>query len=163
MWIYTEEEWLDKFYPKEWGDWREEFNIGMLRKHRDLTGCNWMDYRLSGWLSGEDGDGKMKVNHRQYPSTLDHFFIECGDADDEQNVCHFLIPTLQKSVGKYFASVEVLKVESNLDLYQIYISGCDDSSFTKDFIGEDDLKEEVELIKRIGVSDIQSRDYYFTN
>jgi hypothetical protein len=54
-------------------------------------------------------------------------------------------------------------MESNLDLYRVYISGHDDSSYTRHFLGRPSVLDEISYLKQYGVLDIQERDYFFTN
>jgi hypothetical protein len=163
MKIYSEEEWFEKFYPKSWGDWRTEFNIEMYRKHQNVTSCSWMNYKLTGWLTSEV-NGKMKVNkYSSKPYCLDNFFVECGQESNEDEVCWFIQPYLQQKDKTYYAQISTHKMESNLDIYVIYISGCDDASYTKHVIGMYNLIQEVLYIKNNGIRDIQNREYFFTN
>jgi len=164
---YSEEEWFDTFYPKEWGNWRENYNAAMYSKHQGATGCCWMDYNETGFLlSDPDNTGFMKVVKRDYDTgTVDYFFVECGTSDKEEDVAWFLQPYYQSKTKTYFAKVYAQKTESNLDLYRIHVSGNDDSSYEKHFIGLKDLKQGIDDIKTYGVEVIQESDqkYFFTN
>lgn len=162
--ILSEEEWFERYYPKDWGDWRKSYNIALHRKQPDASGCCWMDYVTTGYLCNEI-DGEMKVMSMKQKDIINRFFIECGSLMDEANVAYIIQPYLQRKDGLYFASVVARKLESNLDLYEIYVSGCDDASYTKQFIGLADLESAVTDLKQYGLSVIQEPDqqYFFTN
>lgn len=158
--IYSIEEWFNEFYPKSWGNWREFYNIKKYREQKNLTGCTWMDYSGYAVVSGEtDEKGHMKVlyclNEFNKKYTIDNFFISCAP--------YFVQPYYQPKDKEYYVKVKAYKMESNLDLYCVYISGCDDSSYTKHFIGLSNLMNELKYIKENGILDIQDREYFFTN
>jgi hypothetical protein len=161
MKIYTEKEWFDTFYPKEWGDWTKEYNINEYR-NRDKnikSACTWMDYHLFG-IPLREKDGKMKIIKRHDKNLIDHFFIECGN---EKDVWLDVQPYLQID-GTYYASVLIDRLESNLELYRVYISGIDDSSFTSHCLGSIKLKDVVDRIKKYGPSFASgSFDFIYTN
>ena len=163
--IYTPQELFENFYPKEWGDWRKEYNIKAYRENPDETVCAWMCYDGGTFLCGEDADGKMKVLTREWKDHRETFFISCGPltGEDDCITAWFLQPYGNNADNNAYAKVRVSKVESNLDLYEVYISGCDDSSYTKHFIGAAECDKEVAYIKEHGVIDIRDRDYFFTN
>lgn len=161
--VYTEEQYFDEFYPESWGDWRKECNIGMYREHPDATGVTWMDYHLTGYLCSSKEDGLMKVFPINRDGSVERFFIKCGDVKEESKVDRFIQPAFQSKTGEYFAGVSLEKCESNLDLYNMYISGADDSSFSKDYIGLESAMKDIDYIKENGITDITSMDFYFTN
>ena len=159
MEVYTEEQWFDKFYPKEWGNWRECFNIKKFSEHIEATGCSWMNYKLTGYCLSENENGLMKVcvyKHSK-PQYLDHFFVETA--------CDEIQPFYQKQINKHYAGIAVTKLTSNLEIYQVYIYGCDDASYTKHFISNCELENEVNRIKEFGIKHIFAKDseYFFTN
>jgi len=169
MKLYTEKEWFDKFYPKKWGDWTKEYNIGMFKKNPQATSCYWMDYKLTGIVLGDPNNTNiLKVQELSLDieqNILEHFFIECGDQKDEKAVSWFIQPYYQPKTKKYYANILIRKVDSNLDLFNIYITGSDDSCFGKDFIGIKDLNKGIKDIKNYGISIIQEKDqqYYRIN
>lgn len=95
-------------------------------------------------------------------SEVDTFFVSCGDGEDDETAW-FLQPYLQPKDKTYYAKVSVTRMESNLSLYRVYISGCDDSSYTRHFLGWSSVQAEISYLKQHGVLDIQDRDYFFTN
>jgi hypothetical protein len=157
--VYTETQWFDEFYPKEWGNWREFYDIQKYRENQDVTGCSWMNYKLTGYCLSENECGLMTIRPYTYgkPYASDHFFVET--TNDE------IQPFYQVKTNKHYAGIQICKEMSNLDLYSIYIYGCDDSSYTKHFIGKTDLDLEIEFIKKSGISHIFEQDsgYFFTN
>lgn len=167
---YSEEEWFNTFYPQAWGDWKTHYNIGMSRKTDGVTGCCWMDYTKTGVVLGEDKEtGLMKIIpwSSGRPDVIEVVFIECGHANDKENVAFHLQPYFQPQDQTYYAKVVLSKMESNLNLYSIYISGNDDSSYTKHFVGLNagidalaDLRA-YDQIRDVGfISDL---NYFFTN
>jgi len=162
--VYTELEWFEKYYPKGWGDFRKFFNIRMQRKHPNATGCSWLDYSVLGYCCSEK-DGKLDVV--QLSEGIPYFkgFLECGTLAAEKDVHYFIQPTLQHSDGMYFAMVEASKQESNLDLYFLRVSGADDASYSKHFIGEAALKQGIAdlLAYGIGITQEPDQGYFFTN
>ena len=166
MKLFTEEEWFDTFYPKEFGNWREGFNIAKYRENPEATGCSRMNYCISGYLSCENSDGFMALNKYPPDASQEHFFVECGYKSDDKNIAWFIQPYFQKKDDTYYASVKISKMESNLDIYIIYISGCDDCSYTKHFVGKESLNKEVLQIKERGILDsieLVENGYFFTN
>lgn len=159
MLVYSEEQWFDEFYPKEWGNWRECFNIKKFREHIEATGCCWMNYKTTGYCLSENGEGLMEIRPYKYskPYTLEHFFVETA--------CCEIQPFKQPKLNKMFAGVAVSKIQSNLTIYSVYIYGCDDASYTKHFSSEDGLNEELKYIKKYGIYHIfyKDSDYFFTN
>ena len=155
--IYKEAEYFDKFYPKSWGDWRKEYNLKMYCKHPRESGCTWMDYYETGYLLTEDFSGRMAVRTISRPEIIERFFIKTE--------CKFIQPAFQPKTEEYYCSVTLTKMESNLDLYKIYITGNDDSSYTKHYISLNDAITDIELIKEYGISHIQNEEYkyFFTN
>ena len=157
--VYSEDQWFDAFYPKEWGDWREFYNIKKYREGEKTTGCSWMNYKTTGFCLGENDQGLMKVVKFSYgkPYYSDHFFIQTN--------CVEIQPFYQPKVNEYYAGVGVSKLESNLDIYSIYIYGCDDSSYTKHFSSKEDLELAINEIKVYGISHIfdEKSKYFFTN
>ena len=118
-----------------------------------------MNYKLTGYCLSEDENGLMKVCVYKYdkPRYLDHFFVE--------TTCDEIQPFYQKQINKYFAGIAITKLMSNLDIYQVYIYGCDDASYTKHFISKCELENEVNKIKKFGIEHIFAKDseYFFTN
>lgn len=164
--IFTEEEWFDEFYPKSWGNWREYYNANAYRENRGESGCTWMDYNMTGYLLNSANlirEG-MKVN--KWPEGkcpfLNCFFIECG-SEENGDISYFIQPYFQYKDKTYYAKVVISKIESNLNLYKIHISGNDDSSYTKHFIGTLDLADEILRIEQEGIQEITDRGYFFSN
>lgn len=159
MEVYTEDQWFDSFYPKEWGNWKEFYNIAKYRETQDVTGCTWMNYKLTGYCLSENKDGLMEIRKYNYsrPSVLDHFFVE--------TTCDEIQPFTQPKVKKEYAGICVRKLTSNLEIYEVYIYGCDDASYTKHFNSKETLNHEIDVIKKYGISHIFYKDseYFFTN
>lgn len=159
MKVYSEEQWFDAFYPKSWGNWKEFYNIKKYREYPKVTGCCWMNYKLTGFCVGENEEGLMGVHKYTYskPSTLDHFFVE--------TTCDEIQPFHQPKVDEYYTGIKISKMYSNLDIYEIYIYGCDDASYTKHFNNDQDLNDEIEKLKKFSISHIFNKDsgYFFTN
>lgn len=157
--VYTEEQWFDTFYPKEWGNWRECYNIKKYRENVEVTGCSWMNYKLTGFCLSENENGLMGVRNYSYskPQYLDHFFVE--------TTCDEIQPFYQSKTNKYYSGIVISKLTSNLDIYQVYIYGCDDASYTKHFMSKCELENEVNRIKEFGIEHIFEKDseYFFTN
>lgn len=161
--IYTEAEYFEEFYPKSWGDFREEYNLDMYRNHPRLTGCTWMDYYELGYCLVEVS-GIMKVRKIHRPEIIERFFIKCGDLKDKSNIAFFIQPAFQPKTKEYYASVTLTKVESNLDLYKVFITGNDDSSYTKHYISLDSAMDDIQLIKDYGINHINEEyEFFFTN
>ena len=162
--IYTEAEYFEEFYPKSWGDFREEYNLDMYRNHPRLTGCTWMDYYELGYCLVEVS-GIMKVRKIHRPEIIERFFIKCGDLKDKSNIAFFIQPAFQPKTKEYYASVTLTKMESNLDLYKVFITGNDDSSYTKHFTSLRVARECIEMIKYFGINHIEDEEheFFFTN
>lgn len=163
--IYKEDEYFDEFYPKHWGDWRKEYNLKMYCAHPRETGCTWMDYYETGYTLVENSKGIMEVREIHRPEIIERFFIKCGDLKDESKIAFFIQPAFQPKTEEYYCSVTLTKMESNLDLYKIYITGNDDSSYTKHYISLNDAITDINYIKEIGVDIIQDKgsEFFFTN
>lgn len=163
--VYSEAEYFDKFYPKSWGDWRKEYNLKMYNKHPRESGCTWMDYYQEGYTLTEDFTGRMAIRKIDRPEIIERFFIKCGDLEDESNIAFFIQPAFQPKTKEYYCSVTLTKMESNLDLYKVFITGCDDSSYTKHYISLNDAITDINYIKEMGVGVIQDKgsDFFFTN
>lgn len=162
--IYKEDEWFDKFYPKEFGDWREGFNMKARIENPTATGCTWMDYKVAGYLTAVNENGMMILRPwSEDVGIIEHLFISCGESSNEEEVDWFIQPYFQFKDQHYYASIKLTKEESNLDLYKVYISGNDDSSYTKHFIGLSYAGKELQYLRENGISDIRERDYFFTN
>lgn len=157
--VYSEEQWFDTFYPKEWGNWKEFYNIKKYRDGVSMSGCSWMNYKITGFCSGENAEGLMKVNQYIYskPYYSDHFFVI--------TTCDEIQPFYQPKVDEHYAGIGISKLYSNLDIYSIYIYGCDDASYTKHFNEKCELDSEIEKIKTLGISHIftEKSGYFFTN
>lgn len=162
--IYTEAEYFEEFYPKSWGDFREGYNLDMYRKHPRESGCTWMDYYQEGYCLVEDS-GIMKVNPIKRPELIERFFIKCGSLEDESKIAFFIQPAFQPKTGEYYASVTLTKMESNLDLYKVFITGNDDSSYTKHYISLRAALEDIRMIKDFGINHIEDEgsEFFFTN
>ena len=163
--IYRENEYFDKFYPKSWGDWRKEYNLKMYNKHPQESGCTWMDYYETGYTLVENSKGVMQVRTIPRPEIIERFFIKCGDQEDESNIAFFIQPAFQPKTKEYYCSVTLTKMESNLDLYKVFITGNDDSSYTKHYICLDDANIDIEHIVNYGIDIIQDKgsEFFFTN
>lgn len=166
--IYSESEYFDKFYPKHWGDWRKEYNLKMYIAHPRETGCAWMDYYETGYVTAQNSEGVMEVREISRPELIERFFIKCGKSgslEDESKIAFFIQPAFQPKTGEYYASVTLTKMESNLDLYEVFITGIDDSSYTKHYISLSVALNDIQLIKEYGISHIQNKehDFFFTN
>ena len=163
--IYTESEYFDEFYPKSWGDWRKEYNLKMYCKHPQESGCTWMDYYETGYTLVENLAGVMEVREIHRPEIIERFFIKCGSLEDESKIAFFIQPAFQPKTGEYYASVTLTKMESNLDLYKVFITGNDDSSYTKHFTSLRVALEDIQLIKDYGINHIEDEEsgFFFTN
>lgn len=162
--IYTESEYFEEFYPKSWGDFREEYNLDMYRKQPRVSGCTWMDYYELGYCLAPDENNIMKVREIHRPEIIERFFIKCGSLEDESKIAFFIQPAFQSKTGEYYASVTLTKMESNLDLYKVFITGNDDSSYTKHFTSLRVAQECIEMIKYFGINHIEDKEYeFFTN
>ena len=93
------------------GNWREFYNIAAYREKSNVSGCSWMNYKLTGYCLTENKCGLMKVNKYTYdkPCTIDHFFVETD--------CCEIQPFFQQKVNRHYAGVVVNKLTSNLDIY----------------------------------------------
>lgn len=163
--IYSESEYFDKFYPKSWGDWRKEYNIKMYCAHPRETGCTWMDYHETGYVLSENSEGIMVVREIPRPGLIERFFIKCGSLEDESKIAFFIQPAFQPKTQEYYASVTLTKMESNLDLYEVFITGIDDSSYTKHYNSLDSAMEDMADLKEYGINIIQEKEsgFFFTN
>lgn len=161
--VLTEQEWFEEYYPKEWGDYTKEYNIGEYRKNPRKSGCSWMCYGDLGFVFGENEHGIMKV--QQYEDTYQdtyHFlriFVQCSEDDG------FIQPYHQPKDNTYYSKVVMSKEESNLELWSLYVVGCDDSSYTKHFIGYRAARECLEDLLEYGIQIINQKDsgWFFTN
>jgi hypothetical protein len=156
--VLDETEWFYAFYPEEWGDWTISYNMRAYREDPDRTPCTWMDYCMTGYLSREDPiTGLMKVNDSSWGYRLEHFFVSKAPG--------FIQPIYNPINKEHYARVRVTKVESNLDLYEIYVSGGDDASYTKHFFDYKLLQAEIKNIKANGIAHVykKSSEYFFTN
>jgi len=152
--VLTEEEYFDRYYPKSAGNWKEFYNIDAYRKND--FGIAWMCYKKYGYLCSEV-DGKMKVQKwdDSYSSYIHSFFMECRMS--------ILCPYITQD-NKWWAQVTLRKEESNLDLYTIYIGGCDDASWSLHVIGLPQANEVIEKLKRnITPETLKEFEFFFTN
>jgi len=154
---YYEEEWFNEFYPNEWGDWKQNYNIAAYQKDCDETGCSWEHYSSVGFLSAAV-NGLMKVEswHGNNKRIVEHIFLECID-------CEFIQPIYQKKDDAYYCEIELTKEDSNLDLYLLRVCGCDDCSYSKHIIGLDGCIKELERLDKDGINNITDFDYFFSN
>ena len=109
--------------------------------------------------------GIMKVNPTNRAELIERFFIKCGSLEDESKIAFFIQPAFQPKTGEYYASVTLTKMESNLDLYKVFITGNDDSSYTKHYISLDSALEDIRMIKDFGINHIEDEEngFFFTN
>lgn len=163
--IYSESEYFDEFYPKSWGDWRKEYNLKMYCKHPRESGCTWMDYYETGYTLTEDFRGIMEVREIHRPEIIERFFIKCGSLEDESTIAFFIQPAFQPKTREYYCSVTLTKMESNLDLYKVFITGNDDSSYTKHFTSLDSAMSDMADLKEYGIDIIRDKEseFFFTN
>ena len=112
-----------------------------------------------------EDSGIMKVNPIKRTKLIERFFIKCGSLEDESKVAFFIQPAFQPKTGEYYASVTLTKMESNLDLYKVFITGNDDSSYTKHYISLGAALEDIRMIKDFGINHIEDEEYgfFFTN
>ena len=151
--VLTEEEYFDRYYPKEFGDWKEFYNIGEYRKKTNI-GIAWMCYKKYGFLCKEE-DGKMKVTKWSVSPYIDSLFMECRMS----GLCPY-----KTQDNKWWAQVTLRKMESNLDLYEIHIEGCDDSSWSLHILGNDAANGVMEKLKKnITMETINEMGFFFTN
>lgn len=159
--VLQEEEYFNRYYPKEFGNWRELYNIQAYKdacaEGKDPGVC-WMCYKKTGIvLSGSDIPGCMKIISWSVPVYIESFFISGAGA--------YLCPykTLDK---KTWGQVTLRKMESNLPIFVIHIGGCDDSSYSIHCMGEDEARKVLGLITENGIEDIcflTSLGFFFTN
>ena len=165
MLILTEEEWFDKYYPKEWGNWREYYNIKAYTEacktsyKQKITGCTWLNYKTTGYLSSSNDNSLMKVNSYYDSSYISSVLFQI-DEDISNSFCGAEQPD-----NTYWVQGTMYKRESNLDLYTIKLFGIDDTSYSKDFIGLDSVLEGWNKVPYV-LSDwdnLKKEEYYFTN
>jgi hypothetical protein len=159
MLILTEEEWFDKYYPKEWGNWRESYNIYAYRKDEHLSGCSWLNYRCTGYASLSTKDGQMKISKRD-----DNPYIMSSLFSVDEDISHSFCGAKQPD-NTYWVHGTIYKRESNLELYTIKLFGVDDASYSKDFIRLDNVLEGWNKVPYV-LSDwanLSKEEYYFTN
>lgn len=165
MIILTEEEWFDKYYPKEWGNWREYYNskayTESCRSNNEITGCTWLNYNSTGWLYSPNEEGLMKVcfrdkdNDPYIKSSLFQVDKEIGD----------LFCSTKQPDNTYWVQGTIYKRESNLSLYTLRLAGIDNTSYSKDFIGLNSVLEGWNKVPYV-LSDwanLKKEQYYFTN
>lgn len=161
MLVLTEEQWFDKYYPKEWGNWREAYNIKAYQDNgRFKTGCTWLNYRTTGYLYSQDENGLMKV----YSSNRNYIDSCLFEVSSSNYVADAFCAATQPDKTKWVQGI-MRKKESNLDLYSIKLFGIDDTSYTKDFIGLDSLIRDWNKIPYVlsNWDNLKKEDYYFTN
>ena len=162
--VLQEEEYFDSYYPKELGDWRKKYNI-QAYKDGKFQGVCWMCYKRSGVvLSGDEEPGNMKIIPSSSDRYIESIFLECGSANTEPSA-HYIQPYMT-SDGKFWAQITVEKMESNLDLYMIHISGDDDASYSLHCLGKSEVKKMFHILTRDGMNslkDITSLGFFFTN
>ncbi len=111
----------------------------------------WMNYKITGIVLS---DGKIIPNEENY--RYKESFLVRTNAD-----C-FIQPFKQND-ETYWAQVVLRKVTSNLPLYEIYIFGCDDASYTKHYLSLKDAVKDINFVKDNGISRIESMSFFFTN
>ncbi len=159
MLILTEEDWFDRYYPKEWGNWREYYNIEAYRKNKHLSGCTWLNYIMTGYVLSEDDKGLMKINKRGSDSYIRSSLFQVS-IDVYMSIGGFEQPD-----NTYWVHGEIYKHESNLKLYTIRLFGCDDTSYSKDFVGLYSVLKGWDKVPYV-LSDwpnLKKEEYYFTN
>jgi hypothetical protein len=135
------EEWFDEYYPKEWGDWRKEYNAGKFRETRG-TACTYRDYYGTGARLGATTiDGIIHVIDHDGYKAKHHIFVDATEAD-------YISPCVQPKDGREFASVIVNEYEA---ISTIQVTGCDDVTFTKEYENYYELMTDFEAIRRLGV------------
>jgi len=158
MEVLTEEEYFNRYYPAEFGNWKEYYNISAYRKEK-FTGVAWMCYKKYGSVYSEI-NGKMKIGkwNDSYNPYMDSFFLEVDEVDME-----FLCP-YETEDNKTWAQVSLQKEESNLDLYLIKIEGCDDASWSHHIIGIDEVEKMINRLKMgIEYEDFEKLNFFFSN
>lgn len=158
----TEEEYFERYYPKSWGDWRKEYNIGEYRNQKPrISGVTWMDYIMTGFLLSERDNCLVEVIRDKRPNYLDSFFISVEDAA-------YLQPMYQPKDETWWIKGYVRRLESNLTIYELHISGGDDSSYTKHYLDWEDLQKDLLSIYQYGVEYdspcyLPNLGFFFTN
>jgi hypothetical protein len=139
----TVEEWFDEYYPKEWGDWRKEYNIGKFRETRG-TACTYLEYYGTGArLGATTRDGRIPVIDHEGHKVKHRIFVDATEA-------HYVNSYVQPKDGKEFASVIVNEYES---ISTIQVTGCDDAAFIKEYENYYDLMQDFEAIRALGVGE----------
>jgi hypothetical protein len=158
----NEEEYFDRYYPKELGDWRKEYDIKACREGK-IPGVYWMCYRQSGIASGENPDtGKMEIIPWR---SVNPRFVRSGFLQMQGPEIGYLCP-YKTGDGKEWAQITVRREESNLSLYVIRIAGCDDASYSVHVLEEGKAIALFDEILHNGVDDpddMQLYDAFFTN
>lgn len=163
MIILTEEEWFDKYYPKQWGNWREYYNnkayTESCKSNNKITGCTWLNYNSTGFLYGVNDKGLMKVGVRDKNP-----YIKSSLFQVTKDICDMFCGPKQPD-NTYWVQGTIYKRESNLELYMLCLSGIDDTSYTKDFIGLDNVLEGWNKVPYVlfNWDNLKKEDYYFTN
>lgn len=190
----TIQEWFDTYYPKEWGDWRKYYNIGMYRNTHNKTGCAWMDYGDGLELIGLNNRTDILKTKKVKPvKGKEVRFVQCGTKADESTVNWYIQPyeqpdgtywgkvILRQPDYKQFSDEERYDINNcslnldlskyptksnakDIDLWEIYIAGCDDASYTKQIIGKEEALSQFKLIIENGIPyDFKDCGYEFTN
>jgi len=158
MLVLTEEEWFDEYYPKEWGDWRQEYNAKAYRENGVIrSGCTWLNYKVTGWLAGSND--LLVVNKHSDCRYIKSSLFEVSD-----DICTMFCGPRQPD-GSCWVQGTIYKCESNLELYTITLFGIDDMSYSKDFIGLDSVLEGWDKLPQLltDMSLLFKDSYYFTN
>lgn len=164
----TEKEWFDKYYPKEWGDWRKCYNLKEYRKNEEKSGCSWLNYQITGWVGGENSEELMKIHsYKEHNSCFNfclNFCLKSSLFSVNETISNLFCAAQQPDGTKWVQAI-LKKIESNLDLYTIKLFGIDDTSYSKDFISLNKALKGWELLPYVleNSDNLIKENYYFTN
>lgn len=159
MYWLSESDWFDKYYPKAWGNWREEYNYGEYRdqQYPKIVPCTWMNYRSSGYL--EKGSKKILRVYRHPVQMYIDSFLVC----DEFNKCAFIQP-FHAADGSFWSHIflqDMAALRANNPkigwgesvCYRMYCFGSDDAAKEKLYCVDEfeSALEDINMIKAFGM------------
>jgi len=113
--------WFKTFYPKSWGNWKESFNQKKSddshRFGRDYkSACHWSHYRCAYNVGNINSFGRRETKPAK-GDILHNCFFEVDHYRSD------LVPIYQPKNKTAYYQVLCKKMDSNLDLYSIFILG----------------------------------------
>jgi len=145
--------WLsEEDYMKKYGEWDYEGRVV------NNSVC-WMNYKMTGIPLGKGEDGIMRVIPWSEGAPYLESFLVRADRPDENFIC----PFEQKKDNTKWAHVVTSKMESNLDIWVIYLFGADDASYTHHSKSKAEMDHEIDIIKDRGITAIHNLNFFFTN